>query len=546
MKRIGWILMLALAACVDSGCPKGSEEVAGKCMQVSDVDGGARGDAGDEPDATSQESDASTSTADAAMAGDAEDVGDATDEPLTGCAAVTCAEHAHCEEGDASAPSCVCDEGYDGDGVECEVNPCAEGVSPCDAETTTCEVADGKAVCACLEGRARCDEDEHACTTDLASDAANCGACGMACAGNLQCAEGLCEQAATVLTLGQINTCALTPEGEVRCWGDDEYEQLQRADSSSRFYEAAPAVVGKARLLSMGVRTTCALTLSEELVCWGHNGVNWLGEGPVSGLFELGTELSVVDQISVGVGSACLVVADEVQCWGSTQAFSSSSEILPFDEIRSFVLPDDVLQVSVGRSTCAVTKDARVSCWGEGVASPTLVRGSAGPLEDVRSVSVSPGRVAVCAVIGDGRVMCWGHNRLGMLGDPAAPLDELSEEPVVVSDEESNSLTGFVQVGVGDEHACGRREDGVVLCWGKTGALGNGGTGSGAQRFATEVRELDDAIDLAVGWDHACVRKRTGQVQCWGDNGEGQLGTNPIGGPGVASSPVPVDVIGLP
>lgn len=98
------------------------------------------------------------------------------------------------------------------------------------------------------------------------------------------------------------------------------------------------------------------------------------------------------------------------------------------------------------------------------------------------------------------------------------------------------------QVAVGADFACARRADGSVLCWGRSDRLGNGGTGSTAQRFATEVSDVDDAIEIAAGANHACVRRRSGQVQCWGDNAYGRLGVNPV----LTSAAEPVNVLGLP
>ncbi len=136
-------------------------------------------------------------------------------------------------------------------------------------------------------------------------------------------------------------------------------------------------------------------------------------------------------------------------------------------------------------------------------------------------------------------------NDAGQLGNVGASADRVTQA-VPVTDESGSALRDFVQVAVGTRHGCGRKQDGTLMCWGQSNRLGNGASSSEAQRFASEVRDVDDAIELAAGGSHTCVRRRSGQVQCWGDNNRGQLGVALMQIGGVASSAVPVDVVGLP
>jgi hypothetical protein len=530
-----------LAACVDSGCPEGSEEVSGRCQTIDDdADAATREDAGS-PDGGELRDGGAVDGDDAAAADAGADPADA--EVVDPCSLISCGDNAHCVVQDDEA-GCECDEGFEGDGTTCEVNPCAD--DPCDAETSTCKAGDGMAVCECLEGLSRCDDDPFACSTDVQTDAAHCGACGAACAGNLECEEGACEQRIVQLSLGLEHSCALEPDGDVLCWGSDDALQLQHVDSGPPDHEPGLTSIGKTRALSSNVATNCALLMGGDLVCWGSNDpFSWLAPGAQQGVFNLGAASNYEDVI-VGNLAACLLIRGEAACWGLSSSFDPGGDSqYAFLDPTYITLPSDIVQLSTGYRTCAVSENGRVSCWGQTVATPTVIEDASGPLEDVQQVAVSWATGTSCAVLGNGRVMCWGQNDKGQLGNTSATASNVALA-VPVTDDEGVPLSGFVQVGVSSTHGCGRTEAGTVMCWGQANRLGNAATGSAAQRYATEVKDVTDAIELAVGGSHSCVRRKNGQVQCWGDNNRGQLGVarQQIGG--IASSAVPVNVAGLP
>jgi hypothetical protein len=85
--------------------------------------------------------------------------------------------------------------------------------------------------CSCLEGLADCDGDPaNRCETTLASDAANCGACGNACTGEATCLAGACTSPARSYDVGNgpgwssatayncVQTCALLFGGAQGDW----------------------------------------------------------------------------------------------------------------------------------------------------------------------------------------------------------------------------------------------------------------------------------------------------------------------------------------
>lgn len=121
-----------------------------------------------------------------------------------------------------------------------------------------------------------------------------------------------------------------------------------------------------------------------------------------------------------------------------------------------------------------------------------------------------------CAVTEEGEVRCWGQNDRLQLGSED-PLAGRSEPTTVAGLHEVRS------VGTGFHHSCALTEAGEVYCWGDNtqGQLGHPGNGSASP---VKVEPLSDVVELAVSGYHTCVRKEDNQVLCWGQNDAGQLG----------------------
>jgi alpha-tubulin suppressor-like RCC1 family protein len=78
-------------------------------------------------------------------------------------------------------------------------------------------------------------------------------------------------------------------------------------------------------------------------------------------------------------------------------------------------------------------------------------------------------------------------------------------------------LTSVVEVALGGYHACGRREDGTVVCWGSNedGQLGDGGTKH--SKYPVVVQGLSDAVRIVSGTSFTCALRRDRSVFCWGE-----------------------------
>ena len=207
------------------------------------------------------------------------------------------------------------------------------------------------------------------------------------------------------LTSGEDHTCALSRQGNVKCWGlfDARLGLGRRADyqlggfSASEMGDRLPALdLGPAVQLDAGWWHTCALLANGFVRCWGWNENGELGHG--------GTER----------------FGDEPGEMGDS---------LPFTRLGDGLM---AVRVAAGGSHgCALLQDASVKCWGWGV-NGQLGQGSTETLGDepwemgnaLRSVNLANRRVLdlslgfahTCVLLDDDSTRCWGSNSVGDLG----------------------------------------------------------------------------------------------------------------------------------
>ena len=315
------------------------------------------------------------------------------------------------------------------------------------------------------------------------------------------------------ISSGRGHTCSVVDRGEdesqVHCWGLGISGQLgNNFDSSSDkpvvvVSEDSLASLAEVSQVSSGGYHTCAISRDEEVLCWGYGGKGQLGFGQ-----------------SVSSDRPVKVVVDDTESSSVTSLTS-------------------VVQVSSGElHTCALKKNGRVFCWGEGSygrlghGAPTRsdravrVKDAYGlvPLNGV--VQISAGGFHTCAIQYNGAVMCWGRGAIGQLGNDGT---DDSDHPVYTLDSNNERLKNITQLSSGRYHTCALESGGKVYCWGNGsgGRLGNHRDDNSmiAQQVLGEDNlAFSDVDQISSGDAHTCALATNGEVFCWGIGGGGRLG----------------------
>ena len=369
----------------------------------------------------------------------------------------------------------------------------------------------------------------------------------------------LFSTAATALTVGGNDVCAITTKNGLKCWGDELYGQLGDNDGSNADRHAPVDVSG---LISGVVHAAignqhilyghgCAALQDGSVKCWGYNGYGQLGDGTttqrngptnVSG-FGAGSG-GTITKVSGGGESFCaLTSTGGIKCWGYN-GYGQLGE----GSTTSRKAPTQVTGITSGATavessythTCALVSGG-VKCWGYNGHGRLGDGTTAQRTTPVSVIGLTSGVTAIalgqhhsCALLSGGTVKCWGYNGNGQLGDNSTTS---RDTPVSVA-----GLTGVTAITAGELSTCALTSSGGVKCWGYNG---NGQLGDGtatSRKTPVDVSGLTSGVTAIEGseYQHTCAITTGGGLKCWGYNGYGQLGNG-----STTSSKVPIDVTGL-
>ena len=189
---------------------------------------------------------------------------------------------------------------------------------------------------------------------------------------------------AAAVVAGTSHTCVILDNGDVKCWGRDDYGQLGNGGSNSNL-NAPPSTainLGTGRTavaLTASYRHTCALLDNGDVKCWGGDGHGQLGDGgtitsgdyitaPSSTAINLGPGRTAVS-VSSGSYHTCAVLDNaDMKCWGydyygqlgdGWPATSSSEQSSPVSVSGSNTWDSstgvNTGMVSVSGATCAIS-----------------------------------------------------------------------------------------------------------------------------------------------------------------------------------------------
>ena len=374
---------------------------------------------------------------------------------------------------------------------------------------------------------------------------------------------------------GTEHSCALSTQGQIKCWGRNNFGQLGYGDTLARGNNPGEMGVnlppveldGTAIQIACGSRFTCALMTAGQIKCWGANSKGQLGYGDTrirgDNAEEMGINLSTVflgsvrsaTQVVAGSEFACaLLDTSNVKCWGDNAGGqlgigSTSNLLAPPSSSIDLGYSGAVRQLAAGsQHICARLSSGRMKCWGQNAVGElgygdTNNRGdnsgemgsnlpllSLGANHQVDYIKAGPG--TTCALLSSGELKCWGINEEGELGYGPAPTSNpnIGDESGEMGDDlpavDFGLSPGVETVHLGLLQTCTTFVGGRVKCYGAVaGATGvpnddipflNLGNGT-----------MVDILDLRS--EHTCaVLTRSGQagfgIKCWGKGDAGRLG----------------------
>lgn len=280
------------------------------------------------------------------------------------------------------------------------------------------------------------------------------------------------------------HACGLTPENRAYCWGKNSAGRLGNGSLEQSVFATPQEVAGGLVFASVhvGAWFTCALTPERQAYCWGDNDMGSLGNGTFTDRAEPTAAATPVafSQLHLGSLHACaLTVTGEAYCWGanaSGQLGDGSTTDRPEPTPVAGGLTFRSIGAGNGR-TCGVTTEGVGYCWGSNSwgslgdgtevdrLTPTAVVGG------LSFTHIQPGTLDTCGLTVEGAAYCWGYNLTNGLGQPRDELHH-SLVPVAVS-----GGLRFVELDRKHSHTCAKTSSGIWYCWG-TNVFGQLGIGS--------------------------------------------------------------------
>ncbi|MFL2967716.1 MAG: putative Ig domain-containing protein [Candidatus Poseidoniaceae archaeon] len=383
---------------------------------------------------------------------------------------------------------------------------------------------------------------------------------------------------------GMLHTCAILDNGDLKCWGSDQYGQL--GDDGTNTDIDAPSStaidLGPGRTavdVAAGVWHTCALLDNGDVKCWGSDNYGQLGDGgtntdidaPSSTAIDLGPGRTAVS-VSAGMFHTCALLDNsEVKCWGrdnhgqlgdgggTTDTSEPSSTAIDLGPGRTAVAID-----AGGYYTCAILDNGELKCWGRddygmlGDGGTTHTSSTYTTAPSSTAIDLGPGRTAVavdagnahtCAILDNGELKCWGWDRHGQLGD-GGTTHTFATYTTTPSSTAIDLGPGRTAIAVSGHlfHTCALLDNSDLKCWGSDeyGQLGNGGTPlSNDSTMSPPTTPIDfgtnrTPVAVYTGQYHTCAILDNGELKCWGGDQNGQLGD----GGSNTNQPSPVAVSG--
>ncbi len=353
------------------------------------------------------------------------------------------------------------------------------------------------------------------------------------------------KMAVTGQITGESRQCTMLKNGDVRCRGDNLNGELGIGRRTKNKVTPAVTVMGlKGALdIDLGYHHSCAIFPEGKVKCWGANPDGGLGQGlrdfevnpVVNPALASATDLS-------GATHVCGKFSDgSGRCWGANSRGQIGDGTLGDSYSPKLVLPRVQSIAAGGVHTCAILSDkTTVQCWGDNSYAqigkdPLQTSFSTTPLtvlglpSDKTFEEIVAGDGHTCLRSSDGLVFCWGMNNFRQLGNSDAQISYIPLKTNAFPRKVNGEFNSVVSMSAGHQHTCALLSDRSVACWGKN-QIGELGTGVAGSVLVSSSRPLplkgfgpgERAVaQLEVGYHHSCIipvkiEGEVPHVSCWG------------------------------
>lgn len=328
---------------------------------------------------------------------------------------------------------------------------------------------------------------------------------------------------------GYTDTCGITSDGSVYCWGRNGYGQLGNGTTSGDSYVPVQAIgISSATQIALGNSYACALISGGSVKCWGHNGNGALGIGDTneSAVYNTPQNVSGVSSVTAigvyGSGACATLSSGSIKCWGYALGINGGGVNVSSPTSISGISTASYA-TNNGSFGCALLANSTINCWGynaqgylgNGNTTNTYTPAQVSGITNASQISV--GGNSSCALLATGSLKCWGFNSSGQMGNGTNTSP--NSTPVSVT-----GITTATQISVGGSNACALISGGTIKCWGWYGQ-GMLGTNTNVESYTPVIiAGIANATQVSVGDSHVCAILSGGQIKCWGDNSYGQFG----------------------
>lgn len=184
-----------------------------------------------------------------------------------------------------------------------------------------------------------------------------------------QAASPQVESRLVSFAAGAAHTCAVvqTSTGSlVTCWGDNTAGELGNGNNSSSDLPVAVAgLPSNVIQVSASQGNTCALTADSKVYCWGM--LRWGGVSSNTPQLMSGMPLNVVEIALANLHLCLCTAAGAAMCPGNNSIGElGNNSTSPSDTpVNVFGLCSGVVSIKTGYlHTCALTSGGAVVCWG--------------------------------------------------------------------------------------------------------------------------------------------------------------------------------------